>query len=739
MTPQSGNKRLYSIVFGLGLLSMVAQIAFLRITAINFYGNELTMCLVLGHWLLWTSLGSFWGSRQLRRERLADIFNLTLVYAFLLLVFSLLLLMIRQIFGISNSEMLGLGKIFLWTFAITALPAFANGLFFPMLTERISRGASGPVVEWIYALDVLGAMTGGLYFVLLISVGLNTFQTLYGTIILFLSLTAILIIQRGQWKRIVMAFLGIMICAGMIACLPEIYTVKWKPYPVLDFTETDHIALTTVEYGGAVTLFGNNEPLWTVGESESAEEIVHFGMLMHPDPDSVLLIGQMNPDIGRELARYPSMRHLKAIHSDRKMQRTIDALAPPPRYPFTLDVVHADPMNYIRQENGNYDVVLLNIPLPVNAELNRFYTVEFYTQLERCLDPLGLICMQFPAGESFITHEHAEFLKSMELTLRSAFPYTVWIPGETAHLIGSKSELYANYELFVKRLAQLAEPPRYVREYYLADRLSPLRFQFFTDQLSGVLSASLNTLRRPIGYYYDTVLWAQRFDGGIKTIYQYLHGKSPVFLVGLFALVFLLIAAALNRWRSPAAIFHLNMATVGFLLMSFEGIIIILFQSYVGGLYLRVTLLTMAFMFGAGLGALCHLRVAAWLSFVKFNRLILLLFLMFSGVMLLIHFQPAPVLIAIITPTIMVVAGFANGLVFPALSRLTNFHSGDSQGAKVGKIYAWDIIGSCAGIYLISVIVLPVYGIQTALGLLVSISVLLWAANRSFACLLSSN
>ncbi|MFA7564015.1 MAG: hypothetical protein WCZ01_02020 [Candidatus Neomarinimicrobiota bacterium] len=120
----------------MGAVAMIAQVAYLRLTAQSFYGNELTMCIALGHWLIWTGLGSLVGARLVRRNSSEKwLATIVLSYGMVLIIFAGLLFLNRRIAGILAGTVVGLGTIFAWTFILFSLPAWLNGLFFPLIVN----------------------------------------------------------------------------------------------------------------------------------------------------------------------------------------------------------------------------------------------------------------------------------------------------------------------------------------------------------------------------------------------------------------------------------------------------------------------------------------------------------------------------------------------------------------------------------------------------------------------------
>jgi spermidine synthase len=62
-------------------------------------------------------------------------------------------------------------------------------------------------------------------------------------------------------------------------------------------------------------------------------------------------------------------------------------------------------------------VIILNVPDPQTAQLNRFYTAEFFRSARDHLAPGGLLALQLRSSEDYISPDLAEFLRCIHHTL----------------------------------------------------------------------------------------------------------------------------------------------------------------------------------------------------------------------------------------------------------------------------------------------------------------------------------
>lgn len=722
--------RYYWLVIFIGLTAMVGQLSLIRFAAISFYGNELTMCIVMGHWLLWTSIGSMVGSHVVDRINVKHgLFILATLYGFILIGFSYVLLLVRKIAGISSSEIISLETIFLWTFLIFVIPALLNGLFFPFLVKWLKIKTQRSRVHFVYASETFGSALGSLCFAALIYLGFHTFDNLHIIVGLLLILVAVYFISKKLSRLVYLIFIvSILAYSGVIGTKNSL-KFKWAPYHLKAFTESAYTAITHLEYEDMEVIFANSEPLWTVDDQERAEELVHFDMLSHPHPQEVLLVGLGNPDIYQELFKYNNIRSLTVLQSDSILQNKVNSLARQPLEQYSIRWIFQDPIGWLHEQHNRFDVVILNIPLPVNAQWNRYYTRSFFRSIRQNMSDNGLISIPLPAGENYLLEEKLRFLKTIQNTVKDVFPFTAWVPGQTAHLIGSEKPVKIEAEYFITEMQQRDIETRYIQEYYLVDRLSPMKIDFLKRQLAQIETTEINTLLAPVGFYYDTVLWAQRTAGVLAKVYQKLYTVSRIYFIAVIGFILIAIYTWFLSTRRIAGLINFNMAAVGFYVMSLETVLILIFQSYVGALYLRIVFLMCAFMLGAAMGAAGHHFLPQPKNFTHLYRqlsgFLVLPILMILGLNITLQDWVFSLLILLSLFT----AGMISGFIFPSLTALWQKYTFRSAAAASGRIYGGDILGSCLGVYLISALVLPIWGIMTALIVLQLLAVVVFIAN----------
>ncbi|HXX36358.1 MAG TPA: hypothetical protein VEM15_17965, partial [Thermodesulfobacteriota bacterium] len=166
------------LIMGMG--GIVAQIVLLRELLVSFLGNELTVGIILGNWLILEALGSYVIGRSVEKvERKIEtyvVFQLVFSVAF---PFSIYLCRIfKNILLATPGEGLGFGPIFYSSFLILFPVTLPHGALFTygckLYSQYVRSDASS--VGRVYAFESIGSIIGGLLVTFLLVQYFNPFQ-----------------------------------------------------------------------------------------------------------------------------------------------------------------------------------------------------------------------------------------------------------------------------------------------------------------------------------------------------------------------------------------------------------------------------------------------------------------------------------------------------------------------------------------------------------------------------------
>jgi len=706
------------LTVSIGFVAMIGQLSFTRLTAQTFSGNELTFGLALGHWLFWTGIGASIGSLLVKKFQSPDAIRfLITLFGFTLLIFLYVQNLLRVITGVSTAVLIGIDKIFLWTEFIYFLPCLINGLFFPFLVGWLEKENPTLPLNRIYAAEVIGSAIGSLFFAGLLIIGLNSFRILHLSILALFILVNILLYEKSRQRLLFFFFCIVPVILSLIFGFNRFLERKWRPFNIRSFQESPFLSLSVVEYDNNLTIFGDSEPLWTFGVAEKAEELMHFALTSHPAPKSVLLVGICPADLVKEVFRHPSIDSLTSVQPDKILDRVVRKSADDQSNFPKCRTVFADPLVYLRNCPEKFDVIILNEPPPVNAQWNRYYTTDFFAKVYQHLNPCGIFSIQLSGSETFLSDDHIRFLKIIENSLRTIFPFTTWIPGETIHLLVSNQPISTDLSMFSKQIRLRNLKTFYFRDYFLTDRLNPERIEFLESRIRTCDETAINRINTPIGFYFDTILWDQRTGGWLKPVFQILkHFHIRSIFVGWFILSAMPFISLLRK-KNPILINRLTMFMLGFIGMSLESALIIVYQSRIGALYFGIVFLTLFFMIGSGLGSIwISPRFLERLHFVKI--LLLCTTILIAGSFLLTIFASAAIMTGFWIYLILLLAGICVGALFPRLTLSSQRSNNQFLASASGTMYAWDTFGAALGAYLTSGIFIPIWGIESTLSLI---------------------
>ena len=380
--------------------------------------------------------------------------------------------------------------------------------------------------------------------------------------------------------------------------------------------------LAVIETGNIRSIYDNGVILANAPDENAAEEAVHYALLEHPAPKRILLIGGgVNGSIAQAL-KHPTVERIDYVELDPALIDMARQFFPVQSAPLVSDprvhVHYADGRyflrNYLKTTGDTFDVIILNVPDPQTAQLNRFYTAEFFRSARDHLAPGGLLALQLRSSEDYISPDLAEFLRCIHHTLQEVFPYVVAIPGETIHFFAATRPdvLTDNPQTLIARLQERNLKTQYVREYFIPFRMMPDRMEQIREQLQPLASTPVNRDFEPIAYYFDVVLWSTQFKLGYSRWFQaaahiaFTRVIDAVLVITWFGGVLLvLVPNREKRARSAAAY---CMAATGFTLMALQIFLLLAFQSIYGYVYQQLAILIAMCMAGIALGSWLGIR-----------------------------------------------------------------------------------------------------------------------------------
>ncbi|MCX5889378.1 MAG: hypothetical protein NTY36_07985 [Deltaproteobacteria bacterium] len=702
-------------------------------------GQELKLALGLWGWLLWTGVGALLGGRRGRPEFSGALLGGLLTLMGLLLPATVLAIRVVPSWaGLAGGQSLPLGTGLVLFLSLLAPFCLISGYFFPCACQTLANSGPGGTGR-VYSLETLGAALGVILLQLFLLGRYGGLALSLATGLLLALSPWVLDRHQGLKRRGVQLTVALLLVSGLYWVTPLEQFARSRQWPgrqVIATADSPYGFLSVSREDGQVSFFANNLWQFTYPDPFTAEHRVQLGLLAHPDPRRVLLLGG-GVGLVPEILKTGSVSRLDYVELDPRLVDLAQGLLPgagawlrDPRVRLSL----RDARHFVAGSPERYDVILMALPEPRSAQLNRFYTREFFRLVSGKLAPGGVFNFSLAGSETSLHPWRAAYLALVYHTLGQVFPEVLALPGERVQFFGATASgvLAADPELLVARLKNRRLPLRYVREYYLRDDLAPAKVAYLRQVLDRQ-PAELNTDLTPRCYFYDLALGGIQEDLPIGRVLLALKHLPAYLLWAALGLATLILTAALRGRPGPLCLYQVTVMGLG--TMALEILVLILYQIHLGSLYRQLGLLIAVFMAGMGGGAVVGgflvgggedrrdrgQALRRWLAGLQIMlglvALSLALFLTRSP------FAALPVPEYLIQggfALILAVAGFGGGGIF-ALSAGLWFRERGESGAKGGLLYAVDLLGSTLGTLGFSFFIVPVWGIWPALILVAAI------------------
>ncbi len=728
-------------LFAAGLAAGVAQVLLMRELMVVAYGNELSMGLLLACWLFAGAIGSaLEGRRQgmgtagaaASRMALLCLLPGPLIVASVALTRAAPMLLagiaaalpaapasvqaVLGWLGANPGEMLGPGQIALIGALATAGPAALNGAQFAAGCDLLTRSEQKRGVGPAWAADATGHLLGGVALATTVLIVANPFAVALWAG--FANAAAAAILLQGSGRRRPALAAGIAAVAMMAAwpaadVLASASTAwRWHNREVLASVETRfaNVAITRQQPDGIYVYenglySGASPPL-----PGTIDDLVHITLAQHPRPARVLLVAcvELDERLLEAASRFAAPGDRRALTDQR------------------VTVIAGDGRAVIQRAEGRWDAIVVALPDPATAQLNRFYTAEFYDACAKALTDDGVVGWEIPGAEGYFSPAllrlHTTLLASAEVALSGI----ARVPGESTVCVAGRTippAIDSRDVLNVLRSRGISAP---WLETTLPERLQPTTLRAVENALAYAPKPSLNHDLRPIGYFLDQLWWVTQFQPGAARLLDVL---SRVRLMdALIATGVILSLLMATSWYSPVrrSFVPLVVAGSGFVSMSLEVALLFAFQSIHGYVYGMVGVIIGAFMVGVALGAIA----AEWQlrdggpadARAKLTGALVGLALVAAGIALALGFAAGDVRVpALVFPLLTGVIGLLVGMVLPLATRA---RAEMSVARSAAGLYAADLVGAAAGALLAGALLAPVLGLPgtCALGAAVCVS-----------------
>ena len=651
--PPRGRLPVLWALAGLGMASVMTQLALMRELLCAFAGNEMVLGIALGLWLLLTGLGTSLGrTADKLRNPLAVLFTTQIFIAVIPLAQVFAVRALRNVVFVRGAEVGVTGTVvsaavlllpfclvagYTLTLACSILARIANADAFgvppvsgmeqgkPDAELEIKgrrdacatlTGNAASAAGRVYVADSLGSVAGGALFSFVLVRFLDHIALLAVPALLNLATAAWLgratsrplapsptpmatlerrspdrrVSEKTQhlpcrrpalrWEIFILTLVAGIAAFVWLANADALSTsLQFPGQNVLFRGNSPYGRLVVTESGGETNFIENGIAVVSTPNIEQVEEAAHYAMAQRPDARRVLLVSGGVAGVAKEILKY-NAAGVDCVELDPLVIETGRRFLPEHFADSRIRVIATDARQFVRQTTNHYDVVILALPDPSTAQLNRFFTVEFFSGVKRVLADGGVLSFALGRYENYVSPELARLLASAHRSLKQSFANILVLPGGRVFFLASDGPLHGD---IAARIAAQGVPTKLVNRHYLDAMLTADRMADIQRAVSQ--PAALNRDFSPMLYFYHLRHWMSQFTLSFGV---------------LQAALLLLLLVYLIRLRGPALVLFAS----GFAGSALEVVLLLAFQVLCGSVYHQVGVIVTVFMAGLAGGAL---------------------------------------------------------------------------------------------------------------------------------------
>ena len=748
------------MIFSYGLFSIAAQTLLFREFVTTFEGNDISVGIFFGSWFLWVGLGAVLvlKAESLAEKLLGRIEFLFLAYLPAFVLQTILIIQARELAGIESYALWSIRDILLVSIIVNAPISLVTGMLFPIACRWIG---SGPIqqggrlpVSLVYMIEAAGSFAGGIGVTILLGFGVSSAR-IFLLLAFILSSSVFLVLLAGifvpdprrvaglagRFLACALSFLvPIVVCLCLVRGFDEILTSRMRVIKWMKLLPKNALA-GSFQTAQAEYLYGSYQGQWiairegsvaeALPDESAAGRIAAIALCQKPDARKVLVIGS-GLGLCRELLQLPQIEKVTWTHCDSEYVQKVNKFIPS-GLKITdgrFEPLAADVRSMPATKQELFDIVILNLPDATSSVLNRYYTLEFYRRIKESLSPTGVFAVRTAGGENIMGTELVNLGASTKLTLEKVFSRLVMAPGEDTWFIASDSESVTGEPGILRdRFASINGArnlftPEGLLSVYLPDRAAAAMKDYSSADLPERFL--INRDSRPLTHLYSLLLAAKQSGAPAARLVKHLALAGPLaFLIPILVIVVLRLHYILksagqdgvSSFEGSFMVFSAGAVGIGAVI-----VLMYLYQTRFGSLYLHIGVVSSLFMAGLTAGAASVRRFLAEDKKNRSERLLLLVIFIHSIVLCAIAFWPGEQWSHVTFAIAFVLCGVCTGCYFPiAAGQLAD--SGFETGRAGGMLETADHIGAAAGGAVTSLALVPILG--TKMGLLVSVILIL--------------
>jgi spermidine synthase len=734
-------------LFLMGLSSIAAQIVLLRELLISFLGNELTLGVILASWLILVAAGSFLIGKSVekvgRKLEVFVVLQLVLSAAFPLALF--LCRTFKNILLATPGEVLGFAPIFYSSLLILLPVTFPYGALFTYGCKLYAQYAeeNAASIGKVYIIETMGSMIGGLLITFLLIQYLNPFTIVF-SISLLNSLMSIFLLwlkprsSRASLQKVLMIVSILFSFLFAYGLLPQTSSSihqstirsQWRGLNVIHNENSIYGNITVTKRGEQYTFFADGVPSITtpVPDIASIEDFVHFPMLFHEKPESILILNGGAGGMIHEILKYP-VKRLDYVELDPLLLKLVQEFPTPLTQSELSDkrvkIYYMDGRLFVQRTGERFDIIFIGLLAPQSLQTNRLFSSEFFSMAKGKMNPNAILALTLPGSITYLSPELRDLNGCILDTLKSAYRHVRVIPGDVNLYLASDSDFLENISSneISKRFEDRKTQTGLITKNYIEYRLHERWLKWFQQSMGGRRIA-INSDFHPLAVFFNLSYWNSLFSPYLTEVFKWYERSSLTLSITKILLITIILATLfikmphLSRHSITYSIF-----TTGLTGMIFNLAIIFAFQTLYGYLYHQIGLLIAIFMSGIASGSFLITKRLDQIKkdsllFLKIEMAIILFSILFPFIFLMpSHHLGNKTISFILYGAVLIMSflsGMAIGLQFPLANKiyLSSYKGKGKLGQTAGLLYGADLLGGFFGGLSGGILLLPILGLK---------------------------
>ncbi len=621
----------------------------------------------------------------------------------------------KSLLNIPYYETNGLILTLTLSFFLVGPTAFIVGYSFKRFSFRLigEKNTDSSIYHKLLAFEALGFCLGGLIFTFYLTKISNPMIFTFFPVIFTPEI-------KGFYKKI-----GYFV---FVTTLTLTAVFSFNSILQKEFSNPEKIISISSHYGpviltsksGTASLFYGGSLIATSEDRQLNEEFIHTGISAFGNPQGkkILFIGNALSGQLEELDKY-NFDQSEILEID-PLLSDISKISASGKHADRFKFIRNDPKTYIKDAGHKYDIILMNIPSPSSIGLNRFFTAEFFALIRDKLDENGIFVFSLPSKREILSPQFIRFNSSIINALNTVFQEKILIPGDSMLVIASK-DAATNEKMILSNFSSSGIKNKFFTYYHLKDLLLPSARSYVTSLMDATIEPNKDF--SPSGFL--NFLWLEQIKFYPNLIIKPEVIRKIILILTALMVILLLIAGTLSVRISCIT----NIFFTGFIAISMNFIVFILFQIYCGALYWKLGALISLFMLSLSILTLLSGKLR------NYPRAISMIYLLWALSIIILLYnlniigenRNAEYILYLYS----VICGSLTGASYPLFAE--KIQKSGIENKKISSlIYAADLGGAFIGTIICAVFFIPFLGIAASLTVLAMLSLIFSIKNLIF-------